>query len=174
MKRVNRLRLAAAVACVAVIGVVSPPAHGAAEGAPAGARTTDAPPPRACRQGDHKLTIVVTTDKANVADGDRLWDSHHVYMRSSHQDFLITYALAKGPERSNPLDPASAATGRTTYALDECYRTGADIGKHWKKAAAEWKDFNALVTWMRRPHTQVVTLHDGTVRNSLWQPGKVH
>lgn len=81
---------------------------------------------------------MVTTDKANVADGDRLWDSHHAYMRSSRQDFLITYALAKGPEQSNPLDPASAATGRTAYALDECHRTGADIGKHWKKAAAEW------------------------------------
>lgn len=65
---------------------------------------------------------------------DRLWDSHHAYMRSSHQDFLITYALAKRPEQSNPLDPVSAATGRTAYALDECYRTvsvavSADTGR---------------------------------------------
>ncbi|WP_424888904.1 hypothetical protein [Streptomyces sp. XH2] len=176
MKRLNRLRLVAvtaALGCAVAAGAMSPPAQRATE-RESSPRATVAEPVNACKQGSHKLTIVVTTDEANVADGDRLWDSHAAYMKSSHQALLVTYGLAKGPERSDPLDPASAPTGRTTYALDECYRTSADIAEHWQKAAAEWPDFNAIVAWMRRPRTQVVTLHDGAVRNSLWQAGDVH
>lgn len=147
--------------------MVSPLAQGATAAEPSARSAVAAPPANPCEQGYHKLTIVVTTDERNVADGDRLWDSHRACMKRSHKAFLVTYALAKGPERADPLDPASAPTGRTVYALDECYRISADIGRHWKKAAAEWKDFHAIVAWMRRPHTQVVTLHDGTVRGSL-------
>ncbi|WP_200303314.1 hypothetical protein [Streptomyces adelaidensis] len=121
-----------------------------------------------CKAAYKQLTIMVTTEKRNVAEGDRLWDSHAGYIRASHRGLLVTYSLAKGPELSDPLDPASAPTGRVTYALTECYRTSADIQRHWRKTAAEWHDFNALVDWMKRPGTQVVTLHDGRVRNSLW------
>ncbi|MEH6373262.1 hypothetical protein V7793_02710 [Streptomyces sp. KLMMK] len=174
VKRLNRTRLPAVLGCVVVIGAMSSlAAHGAAEGEPV-RRSTGAPPLNSCKQDDHKLTILVTTDEGNVADGDRLWKSHQAFMRSTHKDFLVAYNVAKGPERTNPLDPASAPTGRTTYALDECYRAGSDIGKHWQKAAAEWPDFNAIVAWMNRPRTQVVTLHDGVVRNSLWQPDDIH
>lgn len=129
-----------------------------------------------CVEGYHQLTIVVTTDAENVADGDELWDDHHAYIRSSHKlvageptPFIIAYSLTKGADRVNPLDPASGVTGRTTYVLNECYRTSDDILLHWSKTSAEWDRFVEIIAWMQRPGTQVVTLHDGLVRNSLWQ-----
>lgn len=121
-----------------------------------------------CFEDYRKLTIVVNTQQENVAEGDRLWDSHHRYMRRSHKEFLITYSLTSGPELANPLDPGSAPTGRTTYVLNECYKTSADILRHWEKTDAEWQDFDEIIAWMQLPGTQVVTLHDGLVRNSLW------
>lgn len=129
-----------------------------------------------CTEGHHQLTIVVTTNAENVADGDDLWDDHHAYIKSSHRfvagkpaPFIVTYSLSKGVERENPLDPASNATGRTTYVLNECYRTSDDILLHWSKTSAEWDRFVEIIAWMQRPGTQVVTLHDGQVLNSLWQ-----
>ncbi|WP_368563989.1 hypothetical protein [Pseudoxanthomonas sp. UTMC 1351] len=133
-----------------------------------------------CVEGYHQLTIVVTTNAENVVDGDDLWDDHHAYIKSSHRfvagepaPFVVTYSLTKGVERENPLDPASNVTGRTTYVLNECYRTSEDILLHWSKTSAEWDRFVEIIAWMQRPGTQVVTLHDGVVRNSLWQLGDI-
>ncbi|MGW7199120.1 hypothetical protein [Streptomyces chryseus] len=125
-------------------------------------------PPNPKTTFTHELTIVVTTDQQNVAEGDLLWQSYYDFMRHSQRDVLITFSLAKGPERSNPLDPASPETGRTTYALSENCRTANDLTQHWHRAAESWPDFNAFIAWMQRPDTQVVTLHDGQVQNSLW------
>lgn len=127
------------------------------------------PPISPCKEDYHQLTIAVTTDAQNVADGDALWDSHLAYIKSSHRSFLVAYSLTKGEERSNPLDPGSPATGRTTYVLNECYRTSQDIALHWSKTSTEWTRFVEIIAWMQRPGTQVVTLHDGLVRNALWQ-----
>jgi hypothetical protein len=127
------------------------------------------PPLSPCKEGHHQLTIVVTTDAQNVAIGDYLWDSHHEYIRDSHKSFLVSYGLTKGPELASPFNPASEPTGRTTYVLNECYRTSEDILAHWAKTDAEWEDFEAIIVWMQTPGTTVVTLHDGTVRNALWQ-----
>ncbi|MFJ4409029.1 hypothetical protein [Streptomyces sp. NPDC088910] len=141
--------------------------YGTAAAVPqAAARHTASPNP--CTAQDHLLTIAVTTDAKNVAVGDRLWDSHARFVRSTHQSFLVAYGLAKGPERADPLDPASALTGRTVYVLNECYRTSADISRHWKITSTRWPEFQAVLDWMHTPGTQVVTLHDGQVRNSLW------
>lgn len=129
-----------------------------------------------CIEGHHQLTIVVTTDAENVADGDELWDDHLAYIKSSHKyvggkpiPFIVAYSLSKGEERFEPLDPSSGPTGRTTYVLNECYRTSDDITLHWSKTSTEWDRFVEIIAWMQRPGTQVVTLHDGLVRNSLWQ-----
>jgi hypothetical protein len=129
-----------------------------------------------CLEGHHQLTIVVTTDAANVADGDDLWNDHHAYIKSSHKyvageptPFIVAYSLSKGEERANPLDPGSSPTGRTSYVLNECYRASEDITLHWSKTSAEWDRFVEIIAWMQRPGTQVVTLHDGQVLNSLWQ-----
>ncbi|MGH0945299.1 hypothetical protein ACQVTS_30140 [Bacillus mycoides] len=127
------------------------------------------PPLSPCKEGFHMLTIVVTTKKKNVADGNRLWDKHCAYMEASHKEFLITYSLSQGQELKNPLDPNSAPTGNTIFVLNECYKTSSDILKHWTKTATEWSDFNALIAWMKRPDTKVVTLHDGLIQNSLFQ-----
>lgn len=58
---------------------------------------------------------------------------------------------------------------KTPYVLNECYRTRDAILGHWLKTDAEWEDFEAIIEWMQRPGTTVVTLHDGVVRNSPWQ-----
>lgn len=126
------------------------------------------PPLNPCKAGFHMLTIIVTTKEENVTDGNQIWDSHYAYMKDSHKGFLITYSLSEGPELKNPLDPLSDPTGKTMFVLNECYETSEDILKHWTKTAAEWPDFNALIDWMQRPGTKVVTLHDGLIRNSLF------
>lgn len=94
------------------------------------------------QKGYHQLTIMVTTDPEGVPEGDALWNSHHAYVRDRHQDILITYSLTKGTDLSNPLDPGSAPTGKTSYVLNECFRTSADIHNHWAWVSAEWPDFN--------------------------------
>ncbi|PEA06257.1 hypothetical protein [Bacillus cereus] len=126
------------------------------------------PPLNSCKVGFHTLTIMITTKGVNVAAGNQLWDSHYAYMKNSHKGFLITYSLSEGPELENPLDPQSNPTGKTIFVLNECYKTSEDILKHWAKTAAEWPEFNALLDWMQRPGTKVVTLHDGIIRHSLF------
>ncbi|MBH1938380.1 hypothetical protein I5Q34_29680 [Streptomyces sp. AV19] len=131
------------------------------------------PLPNPCEENHHKITIVMTTDPGNVADGDRLWDSYFAYLKNGHGQCLIAYTLTKGPESVNPFDPRSPVTDRTMYTLDECYPTGPDITRHWEQLAVEWEDFGAAFAWTQRPNTQIVILQDGLVVHSLWKADDV-
>src|SRR5438876_390037 len=107
LKRLSRLWIiVAALAFIGTAGAITPLVHSAAEGSPSSSSNA-AQPDNPCKNNDHMLTIVVTTQLQNVADGDKLWDSHYKYMRRSHRDFVLTYSLTKGDEQSNPLDPNS-------------------------------------------------------------------
>lgn len=172
MKRIIRLGMVVSLATMASVGASSPIASSAStKPSPSVSSPLPCKDINPAKKGMHKLTIMVITTEENVADGDKLWQSHQEYMRKSHQDLLITYTLTKGPELQNALNPKSGPTGRTMYVLNEAYKTTQDIFKHWDKTAAEWKDFNNIIAWMTRPGTQVYTLHDGVIQSSLWQQG---
>lgn len=56
------------------------------------------PLPNPCEENRHRITIVMTTDPGNVADGDRLWDSYFAYLENGHgtvilQDGLVVHSL---------------------------------------------------------------------------------
>jgi hypothetical protein len=65
------------------------------------------------------------------------------------------------------MDPASEATGKLIYVLDEYYQTPAGVTRHWQEAMSGWaEDLAAVVEASGR--AQVSTLHSGNVINALW------
>ena len=56
-----------------------------------------------------QLTFTYIVPPDQVAEGDRLFQSHGSWMASTHhrtgEKALLSYNLAKGPELSNPMDP---------------------------------------------------------------------
>ena len=66
------------------------------------------------------LTLVFTVSTDQVAEGDRLFESHEKWMETSHprsrELALLFYNVSKGAELSNPLDPRSEATGNTSMS----------------------------------------------------------
>jgi hypothetical protein len=114
------------------------------------------------------ITFVVTPDK--VAEADRIVASHGSWMAETHHregpKALLSYNFSKGPERANPLDPASDPTGNTRYVLNEIYDSDAGIEDHWQQAQASWTDFNAMAELVGGSNP--VTLHSGEITQSLW------
>jgi hypothetical protein len=120
--------------------------------------------------GKAHLLITFVAPAAKVAEIDRLVASHGAWMAEAHQrsgpKALLSYSLSKGPELSNPLDPASASSGSTRYVLSEIDESAAGIEDHWKQAQTSWRDFGAMVAIIGQCRPQ--TLHSGTVMQSLW------
>ena len=121
-------------------------------------------------QGKIQLTAIFTATSELVAEGDRLFASHAVWMKESHyrdgELALLRYNVVKGPERSNPMDPSSEPTGNTSFVLMEVYETPAGMQDHWKQGAEGWKDFGAFVEWAGK--VKATLLHGSTVVHSLW------
>jgi hypothetical protein len=79
---------------------------------------------------------------------------------------LLSYTISKGPELSNPMDPNSEPTGRTTFVIDEYYESPAGIARHWQESM-NWPEMSSdIPAWMAK--ATVVTLHNGTVVQALW------
>jgi len=118
--------------------------------------------------GKSHLIIMFTVGPDDIAEGDRIFASHGEWMKGHPREgdvALRDYTISKGPELSNPLDPASEPTGKTTFVLDEYYESPAGIAKHWQETAT-WADFAVALEWMAK--ATVVTLHNGTVVEALW------
>ena len=120
--------------------------------------------------GKSHLIIVWTVGADEVAEGDRIFASHAEWMKGHPRDgdaALLEYTVSKGPELSNPLDPASEPTGRTTFVLDEYYESPAGIARHWQDGMANWPELSTAVpAWSAK--ATVVTLHNGKVVQALW------
>ena len=105
-----------------------------------------------------------------VAEGDRIFESHAAWMAQSHHregdKALLAYNIVKGPELSNPLDPSSEPTGKTSFVLTEVYQSQAGVEDHWKQGTAGWGDFGALAEWA--PGCEVTTLQGSPIIHSLW------
>lgn len=113
--------------------------------------------------------IMWTVGADDVAEGDRLFASHGEWMKGHPREgdtALLEYAVSKGPELSNPLDPNSEPTGRTIFVLDEYYESPAGIARHWQDAAENWSDLPEVMAWSAK--ATVATLHNGTAVHALW------
>jgi hypothetical protein len=121
-------------------------------------------------QGKANLVIFWTVDAADEGGWDRIFASHGEWMTDHPREgdvALLTYTISKGPELSNPLDPSSEPTGRTSYVLNEYYESPAGIGAHWQAAMEKWADDLGAVMQASTRAT-VSTQHAGTVINALW------
>ena len=117
--------------------------------------------------GKSHLMIMWTVGPEDVAEADRLFVSHAEWVAGHPREgnlALLDYAVSKGPELSNPLDPSSEPTGKTTYVLNEYYASPDGIGNHWQETAA-WSDMAAMLELSARG--TVTTLHNGTAVQSL-------
>jgi hypothetical protein len=119
--------------------------------------------------GKSHLVIMFTVEDDQVAEGDRIFESHGEWMKGHPREggeALLEYSISKGPELSNPMDPNSEQTGRTTFVLDEYYASPAGIARHWQDAMENWADMSAAMAWSEK--ATVTTLHNGTAVQALW------
>lgn len=120
--------------------------------------------------GKIQLTYVIVAPPEAVVEGDRLFQSHALWMKATPhrtgEKALLSYNLSKAPELSNPLDASSAPTGNTCFILSEVYESEAGVTDHFEQATANWKDFPALLDWLQK--CKVTGLPAARIINSLW------
>ena len=76
--------------------------------------------------GKSHLVIMMTVGADDVAEGDRIFASHGELMKGHPREgdvALLGYTVSKAPELSNPMDPNSEPTGKTTFVIDEYYES---------------------------------------------------
>ena len=99
--------------------------------------------------GKAHLVLKWTVDSADEGEWDRIFASHREWMTEHPREgdtALLSYTVSNGPERSNPMDPNSEATGRTMYVLDEYYESPACNERHWEDAMQNWaEDLGAVM-----------------------------
>ena len=120
--------------------------------------------------GKTHIVIMWTVGPDDVAEGDRLFESHGKWMTGHSREgdtALLHYSISKGPELENPMDPNSAPTGDTIFVLDEFYESPAGVVEHWRLAAESWQDLGAVMEWSSKAK-RVSTLHSGTLVQALW------
>lgn len=120
--------------------------------------------------GKVQLTFIIVAPPDQVAEGDRLFQSHQPWMAATHprdgEKALLSYSVSKAPELTNPMDPGSAPTGNTCFVLSEVYETEAGVPNHFEMATSSWKDFPALLSWLEK--CKVTAVPAAPIFNSLW------
>ena len=119
--------------------------------------------------GKTNIVVMWTVGPDEVAEGDRIFESHVEWMTGHPREgdtALLSYKISKGAERSNPVDPNSELTGNTVFVLSEVYETPAGVAEHWRQAIETWQDLPAFMDWSGR--VKVGTLHSGEVVQGLW------
>jgi hypothetical protein len=78
-----------------------------------------------------QLTLIIIAPPDQAAEGDRLFQSHGVWMETTHyrdgEKALLSYNVSKAPEFSDPTDFDSAPTGNTCFVLSEIYESKAGV-----------------------------------------------
>lgn len=120
--------------------------------------------------GNTQLIYVISVPPDQVAEGDRIFESHAAWMETTHHregdKALLTYNVSKAPELSNPFDPESEPTGNTVFVLHEIYQTDAGVGDHFAQAMDSWEDFPALLAWLEKCGVSGTPM--SPVNHSLW------
>lgn len=121
-------------------------------------------------RGKVQLTSIVVVPPQHVAEGERLFAAHAKWMEATHHrsgdKALLSYNVAKGPEMSEPMNPASEPTGNTCYVLTEIYETAGGIADHFQKAES-WEEFPEMGKWLEKC-MQVTMAPSAQVVYSLW------
>jgi hypothetical protein len=121
-------------------------------------------------RGKIQLNYVIVAPPEEVAEGERIFQSHGPWMEATHHrggdKALLSYNVSKAPELSNPFDPSSAPTGNTCFILSEVYESEAGVTDHFAQAMEGWKDFPALVAWLEK--CKVTGIPAARITNSLW------
>jgi hypothetical protein len=119
--------------------------------------------------GKIQLTLVVIAPPDQVAEGDRIFQSHGPWMEATHHrsgdKALLSYNVSKGPELSNPMDLNSAPTGNTCFVLTEIYESKAGVLDHFEQTMS-WVDYPAIRKWMEK--CKVTFVSAASIFNSLW------
>jgi hypothetical protein len=119
-------------------------------------------------RGKTNICIMWVVGPDNVAEGDRIFESHARWMTGHPREgdeALLSYRISKGPQLEDPTDPNSPPSGNTVFVLYEIYETPAGVPNHWKMALESWEDAPAFMDWSKGRAT---TLHNGTVVQALW------
>src|SRR5947209_7995922 len=120
--------------------------------------------------GKIQIMILAIAPPDQVAEGDRLFQSHGAWMEATHyrtgEKALLTYNVSKAPELSNPLDINSAPTGNTCFVLTEIYEGRAGFVDHMEQSFKTWGDIDAMLKWMEKCKATFVPV--GSIFNSLW------
>lgn len=121
-------------------------------------------------KGKIQLMFLFVAPPDQVAEGDRIFQSHGPWMEATHHrkgdKALLSYNLSKAPELSNPIDPNSAPTGNTCFILSEIYETEGGVADHFQMSESSWQDFPAIVKWTEK--CTVKGLPAAPIINSLW------
>jgi len=119
--------------------------------------------------GKTQLTAIIIARPDQVAEGDRLFQSHGSWMESTHyrtgEKALLSYNVSKGPELSNPRDLNSAPTGNTCFVLSEIYESKAGVLDHFKQANENWGDVHEFRKWLEKCKATFVSA--ASIFNSL-------
>ena len=121
-------------------------------------------------KGKIQLTFVITAPPDQVAEGDRIFQTHAPWMETTHHrdgdKALLSYDVSKAPELSNPMDPNSAPTGNTCFILSEVYESEAGVVDHFQQAMKSWSGFPALLEWAGK--CKVTAVPAAPIVHSLW------
>ena len=99
------------------------------------------------------FAVALKVPEAEINRVEALFDSHREFMKMTHsvngdKDLrLNSYAVIKGPEFKNPMDPSQGTTGAMFYILAEHYETPNGLKKHLE-AGSKWKgieEMNAII-----------------------------
>jgi hypothetical protein len=122
------------------------------------------------QKGKIQFVLIMTTGPENVNEGDRIFQSHAAWMARTHykdgDKALLRYNVSKCAEMKNPMDPNSAATGRTSFILAEVYENPAGLQDHWEQAMSNWAEFGALNDWLGK--CDITMANGAEIVHSLW------
>ena len=120
-------------------------------------------------KGKTQLLLMFSAPPDQVAEGDRIFQSHGPWMEATHHrtgdKALLSYNVSKAPELSNPVDSKSAPTGNTLFILNEIYESDAGVVDHFELSQS-WEDFPAILKWLEK--CKVTGLPAAQIINSLW------
>ena len=121
-------------------------------------------------EGKTHLNYVIICPEEHVEEGNRIFRSHREWMERTHPRSgpaaLLSYAVSRGPELANLLDPGSEKTGNMCYVLAEVYESDAGVANHFAEAQSSWEDFGALGEWLGK--CKMYGSPQAPIINSLW------
>ena len=95
------------------------------------------------------FAVALKVPEAAIQRVEALLNSHREFMETTHSVTgdkglrLNSYAVIKGPEFKNPMDPSQGTTGAMFYILAEHYETPNGLKKHLE-AGSKWKGIQEM------------------------------